>query len=473
MIDANTVFFDEATNKFDAEGSVEAHYKNISLFTQHLIYQTKTKEILVDTPFKMNRQGLTFEGSSLRYRLDTDSGVANNVKIQTTGVFLVGKELKVAGETLDFRNASFTTCDIEKGDDFDAHYKVSATQIVFYPEVGWLVAYLGFFSIGNVPLVPIPTYIYDLKAEEKGRQNVPPFPDIGSNNEDGTFIQEKIIWSQSRRWNGYFSFDYASKKGFGGGVWGNYLINNERFGSIRLSGNPVDQWSVGLTYIYDPDIEDPKACLPDRQLQLDLTIRERINYEKISYTPKIAWRGKKKELGKILGLTGDLEFSAAKIKEESSFISLGEGNLQSGLQYEIPINNFGSFIPEVRGNWQWYSNDQAWQRINYKLSYKHIFSAFDFTAYNLHYLADFGHSPFAFENYRFIARDEVGATLFYNFFASRLGLQANYYLPDLSVKDMDYVFSAGFHCYAIIISYRAMRNEFNFGFSLLSEKSEE
>ncbi len=482
-LDANTVSFDEATNKFDAEGSVEARHKNISLSTKHLVYDAKTKEIIVDKPFIMNRQGITFEGASLRYRLDTDSGLAKDVEIITSGVFVQGKELKVEGETFDFRNASFTTCDIEKGETFDAHYKVTASQIIFYPEVGWLVAYLGFFWIGNLPVMPIPTYIYDLKAPEKGRENVPPFPDIGTNDEDGTFIREKIIWNRNRHWNGYYALDYASKKGFGGGVWGNYLINQDRYGSVRLFGNPVDQWSGGFSYIYafgegisslnwktPYDLLGEAPLIRDFQAQFDLSIRERINYQKISYTPKIAWRGVKRNIFGVPRLNTDFEISGAQVKEESSFISLNEENFQNGYYYEIPLNDFGMFIPSLNGNWQWYSNDQAWQRIVYNLAYKKSLFNFDFSAYNLHYLANFGQSPFLFEKYRFVGQDEVGAGIFYNFFSSSLGLKASYYLPDMSVKDMDYIFSAGFHCYAIIINYRAMRKEFNFGFSLVDRK---
>ena len=73
-------------------------------------------------------------------------------------------------------NASFTTCDLPQ-----PHYRVTASDILLYPQYGWMVAYWGYLLAGAVPIVPMPTYIYDFEAAEKAQKNLPPFPEVGDN----------------------------------------------------------------------------------------------------------------------------------------------------------------------------------------------------------------------------------------------------------------------------------------------------
>jgi hypothetical protein len=85
-----------------------------------------------------------------------------------------------------------------------------------------------------------------------------------------------------------------------------------------------------------------------------------------------------------------------------------------------------------------------------------------------HYLYNLGESPFNFEKYWFEARDEVDAQWLMKLGDHKVEIKTAHYLPTLEPKDIDYVFALGFHCYDIILTYRAMRHEVTFGADLVS-----
>lgn len=473
VIDADNVTYDKEEHTITAFGSVEATYKDTKIYADELVYDTLEKKVYSDTWFSLLKDGLTFSGYGLAYAVSTEVGVASKVKVGYQGVVLSGQQVNFSRNQVRLTDAEFTSCDADH-----PHYHVSAREVVLYTDIEWVISNWGFFWLNRLPIVPIPTYLYDLRAEERLRRNTPPFPEIGSNDEDGSYIHQRLAWHVNKNWNGRFILSYYEKKRLGLGATGNYRLSDTREGNIRVFWNEVDQIYGGITHhiYFGEEFEEEADQSPNwlyvvpkghpYDFAAEVSYRERINYEKVSYYPKLSvssqripWPDKR--------LKWDFATSFGLVTEESTGVGVGFANLALGTYYDIPLYYGGVLIPSVQFDHRLYGDGRSWLRATHNTELKKTFG--DFFGMGLghkHYLYNLGASPFNFENYWFESRDEVFAQGIFKLGSSRFGVESAHYLPSLEPKDIDYIISIGFHCYDIILTYRAMRNEVNFGFSI-------
>ena len=126
-------------------------------------------------------------------------------------------------------------------------------------------------------------------------------------------------------------------------------------------------------------------------------------------------------------------------------------------------------IPHINFDHRLYLNGTDWLRATQNIEYKRTFAnTLGMVLGHKHYLYNLGGSPFNFENYLFVPKDELLGELVLKLGTNKVGVETTHYLPDLEPKDIDYIISLGFDCYDIIFTYRAMRSEVQFGFNLLS-----
>ncbi|PIS29530.1 hypothetical protein COT42_05070 [Candidatus Saganbacteria bacterium CG08_land_8_20_14_0_20_45_16] len=474
VINGDNVSYNQESQLYQAEGSVEVFYKDITIYGQKITYDTSTEVVSAEAGFTLIYEGIKLQGERLRYLLPEKTGQANRVTLLLRGVSLTGQQVQLGKEELSLNGASFTTCDLP-----GPHYHVTANEIVVYPKFGWLVAYWGYFWLGRLPLVPMPTYIYDMLADGKEHRNVPPFPEVGSNDEDGTYVNERLAWYAGRQLSGTYSLNYAAKKGFGGGAEANYIMDENSRGSLRLYGNPTDAYWGGLTHwlFFGQEInagQDPFSFfeLPkhrEYELELDVTYHERINYERVSYWPNLTLR---QQSGHFFSkaLTYELELGLARIREENN-VTLNRGLGRVKLFHELN-NVWGStLVPALGFEGRYYSGRTQWTKSLAQLDLKRNFGQnWSLGLGYLHYFSVAGQSPFNFENYRFRAADSLQTSLSLMNQHSGLGLATAYYLDTWQPEDIDYSVFIGQHCYDIILKYRSLRREFELGFALTADQ---
>ncbi len=472
IINADNVSFDKERNLVEATGSVEVIYKDVTVNGNHIVYNTSTETVRAEKGFVLDYEGITMEGDWLDYQIKSKKGKASKFMFIYRGLRMGGGEIDFGMEEFRLNDATFTTCDLEW-----PHYHVTAREIILDPKYGWLVAYWGFFWLGRIPLIPVPTYIYDVSAEERGEKNLPPFPEISSNDEDGVFINERLAWHIRREFSGTYSINYATKKGFGGGADANYILNETSRGDIRLYGNGTDGLWGGVTHrlFFGGEVGE-EAEIPfvffarpryyRYELETNLSHRERINYQRVSLYPEIAFRSRR---GEILRkeIRYDAELSAAKVAEEDN-IDLARGRGDFTLYGDFPETALGKITPSLSLDARFYSDGGKWTKTMGGLQIRKNFAKnLSLGLGYLHYFSVEGISPFAFEMYRFNSVDRLTSDLFFLLGETGAGVFASYFTDTWQAEDIDYSLFFRLHCYNLIIKYRSLRREFEMGFSLV------
>jgi len=461
IINADSISYEKDIIR--ADGSVEATFKDIKILGQRLVYNVAKRSVLLDSGFTFFYGDVIISGRVIEYELDSDKGRGSFVDINYENVHLEGKKLDFDREEIKLKNASFNTCGIKP----DPHYRVSAGQMSLYPKTNWLVAFWGIFWLDNIPTLPVPVYVYDIEAERKGQHNILPYPEIGSNDDDGLFVNESIIWYASRELSGSVSIKYAEKKSLGGGFEANYIFNQDNQGNLRIYGNPYDSFWGGWTHHYYFGPVLAKKYLPtdilsastfkQMDLETNLTLREWINYERVSKTPEIFLKFREP----------NFKIGGGKISENSGE-AIAKINAALVLEHVAYRNDGFGIIPSISLDYSRYSKGRYWWKNIGRINLEKKWSDFISTGVGYsHFIDNQGASPFLYEMYRFISSDQIHADLKLNFGKSTFLIEAVHNLPNLDPYDIDYTLEAGIHCYALGFRYRVMRREFNLIFKII------
>ncbi|MBN3033238.1 MAG: LPS-assembly protein LptD [Candidatus Saganbacteria bacterium] len=467
-INGDKLSYDRAGQRVEATGSVEATYKDVVLRGHHLIYNTSAEAFHADQGFTFLYGGMTFEGQALDYELNSRAGTAEGANFFYQGVFLGGKRLIFNSEKFELKDAYFTNCDLPQ-----PHYHITSSDIQLYPQDRWMVSYWGLFWLGRVPVALMPTYIYDFTGTTRQQT---PFPDIGSNGEDGNYLTETLAWNLGRSLNGTYSLSYFSNKGVGLGGTANYQLNGWNSGNARLNWNAKDNTTGGLTHVVsfgDRLRETPRTTLDfglfpshrQYELQLTLSSRERINYQRVSFLPDLRFVSRGGSVGRS-NVKYDYELNAGRVDEENN-VRLKRGGGKLRFYEDFPDTPAGLLTPSLAWDALYYSNNTKWLKPSAGLDLTRSFNKDLALQLNyLHFLQIDGASPFLYENYRYRAADTLGSSLLLKIGETRAKVGAVYYLDNWSPEDIDYTLFFILHCYNLEVTYRSLRGEFLLGFSL-------
>lgn len=461
IINADSISYEK--DNIVAEGSVEAIYKDNKALGNRLVYNTTDRSIKLNDGFIFFYGDIVISGDEIEYELDNDKGRGKKVRVNYESVFLEGNYLDFNKEEIKLKGASFDTCGIKP----DPHYRISAQQMSLYPATNWLVSYWGIFWYGKIPTLPIPVYVYDLEAERKGTHNILPYPEVGSNDDDGLYISERVVWYARRELSGSFNINYSEKKGLGSGFEANYILSKENQGNFRLYGNYHEPFWGGLThhYYFGPSVGNSflptdlfsAATYKQLDLETNLSLRERINYERVTKSPEIYLNIKDPKIKIGVGIIS-----------ENSKEAVAKGHLSYLWESKIYDRNDFEIIPSILLDYSKYSKGRYWWRNIGKLTFNKKWSPI--VSNSLAYSRFFdqqGASPFLYENYKLITSDQFSANMQFNFFKSTLMVEAVYDIPSWNPYDIDYTIEAGVHCHAFGFRYRAIRNEFGLIFRII------
>jgi len=475
LINADSVSYEKEKNLVEASGNVVATYKDLRVDAEHLIYNTKDRTVFADRGFILEIPEERFKGQKLEYNIDTKRGTAEEVRLEFRNIFISGKKVILSTEEVIMTDASFSSCDLLR-----PHYHISASSITLYPQIGWIVAYMGFFWIDRFPVLPVPTYIYDL-GPRGDRRNIAPVPEIGKNDVDGWYGIERLAWHRSSNMYGRLNFIVTEKKGGGAGIDGNYIMDEQNEFYFRAGALEKDGSFGGLTYTYSfgPRLklseEELKIYdifnLPRRRLyefEIDLSSRERINYERVTFLPDLTLRLTKANLfNEDFVAKGEVGYGY--VQEESTEAKRYRSRIKLNFTQGIDLKRYGILTLGVSPDYKWYESSEIWQMITGDIDLKKKWSPiFETSVGYMHYLMYEGTTPFAFEAYYFRPDDEFRERASFKMGESSFSISAAHYMPGWYPKDVDYTLKLAQHCYDIILTYRGMRQEFSIGTSLIS-----
>lgn len=477
VVTADHVSYDKDNYQLAASGSVEAEYPGIHLLGDNILYNTSGESFQADHGFTLTltERQVTVEGEKLDYQLLEKRGTAEEISFLYRGIRLGGKKLYLDQDKFSVKNANFTSCNLPH-----PHYKVTAADVTLYPEDQWLVASWGFFWINGWPLIPMPTYIYDLRAGERRQKNLPPFPQVGANEEDGTYVTEALNWYWKRQLSGIYTIGYLSKKGLQLGLTANYLINDNNDGDWRLDWNGVNGVTGGLTHNYffgqlvtpetiDLLILETPGQRYRYQLEATFSHQERINYQRVSQLPNLRFFLSNEDTP-VSWLNYDLNVFGGVIDELGNQ-RLTRGGVEWELFGDFVEGQYGKLRPGLKLDSRYYSNNARWLKPQAKLEYlKNFDRDFSWGIGYFHYLGIEGLSPFAYETYRWRPANRLQSAYSFKMGETRGRLAASYYTDDWTPEDIDATLFFRMHCYNLDVTYRSLRNELLIGVSLVDQE---
>jgi hypothetical protein len=480
IIQADKLSYSEDGRTIDAYGSVDAVSPDLNIKAKHIIYDIKNKDIAADDGFEMKfMNGLDISGEALQYNSLTKNGSAENINILYKRSTFSGERAIMDDEKIQLSGASFNTCGLNP-----PHYKITSNTTTLYTEDGWVIGYFGFLWINEVPLVPVPVYLYDLSVQGTGSgrnsiKDVMPIPEFGSNDEDGSFVSYNIPWIANKKLNGKLNLLYSQKGQMSEGIDGNYEINDYNDLNFRAfyDGRYNTFGGITQTHYFGPRIGKVEQSIYNFfkikekvqfELSTDISKYERINYERVSKLPNLTIRSN--DVPAIYdNFSVGGEASYGYITEETTGRGDTRGNI-SGHGYF----NFPTLLGNARvgggTNQTWYGITSNWTKVYDNLRFSQDYdNGLDTYISNTHYLYYEGDSIFNYEMYHTAPSDEIGVGLGYNFGVHRISVNYSYFVPDWEPIELDYGLTIGFHCYNVDIHYRATRGELVFGISLIAQ----
>ena len=205
----------ENSSIIEALGSVEVKFKEVVIFADKLILDSKTNIVTAEGNVKMKGADYNALSSSVTYSIDDDNASYNNFKTTVYPENIKGP-LFLSADYIDDNKADMvgeegtvTTCNYK-----DPHYFTAAQKIEYYPN-DRIIGHNVTFYVKDIPVFWSPYMIYDLK--QKRRRNW----SFGHNEVEGNFI--KTSWGYP---DGQIFLDEMEKKSFGQGFTYEYKKEN-------------------------------------------------------------------------------------------------------------------------------------------------------------------------------------------------------------------------------------------------------
>ena len=222
-------------SQIEASGAVELRHGDQTIFSDHLLYQQDSKELVVDGNVRVKQRGVEMRGPQLNLNLDSNVGDMMQPEFQLNDSRARGSadSLHIEGTQLyTLRNATYTTC--PAGDD-DWLLKMGVLEIDRNRQVG--VAHNARVEFMGVPILYTPWMDFSLNNQRKSGFLGPTF---GGTGKGGFDITVPFFWNIAPNLDATIAPRMMTKRGL--------LLNNEfrylepaYFGEAHLDVLPNDR----------------------------------------------------------------------------------------------------------------------------------------------------------------------------------------------------------------------------------------
>ncbi|MCU0640764.1 MAG: hypothetical protein MUC35_01605 [Candidatus Margulisbacteria bacterium] len=278
-IKADNLKFYESSSLIEASGSVEVKLERATIAADRLVLDSATNIVTAEGSVRLLSGDYDAAAAKLVYEADRDrAGFASFEAVLRPNkmkgeLYLLADELRDDGENMSGRGADLSTCQ-----NTAPHYYLLADQVGYYPD-DHLDARNVTFYVGELPVLWLPYFYYDLKSDRRRNWK------FGQNQVEGSFI--KSSWPY---WGGLLLVDYMSKKGWGIGTETPYNAGAWGLGTLKLYNNneadtghgdwvekidhtiPLrDKTTLRLTQSYNDIYQVPSGRIENTGLGLELT----------------------------------------------------------------------------------------------------------------------------------------------------------------------------------------------------------
>ncbi|MFC1807640.1 LPS-assembly protein LptD [Candidatus Omnitrophota bacterium] len=253
-------FFEE-DKRVVGSGNVDITYKDIKLFCDEVTVWTEDRVAEAEGNIRLIQGPNTFEGDTIRYNFQEDTGKVTNINATFPPWFAKGKYAqRVSKDKFIVNNGYLTTCNHAK-----PHWKISANKVSLYPEKK-VSAYNGiawvnpFSTSWDIPIFWIPYYSHPL---DDNRPHVTVIP--GRSSDWGAYLLTAWRYDLGSNQKGHVNIDYRERKDFASGI--DYIYDTNYFGKGNVTTYYMRERQLGRDHLWDdedegdPTTEEEKALL--------------------------------------------------------------------------------------------------------------------------------------------------------------------------------------------------------------------
>ncbi len=477
------------TKQFQASGNIVIQYKGHMIEASEVNFDLEEGQLSFPNHVRFEQGTAYFQSKSFNYNMNTYEGDAIGVQSKLDRVYIEGDSLQLNTDRIELRNATFTTCDHP-----DHHYILEAEHIWVYPQFGFVVAWNNWLSLGTVPLLPLPCYIYGSARYSLLGQSTP-LPDIGSNEREGFFVKEslsyfidkdssgRVLFGASQQLGGLVGVThgfrlednlltlkgfYATNQGFSGGIQYDHMgydegvlpsqivTENESlliFSDKVLPTEVAPLYRLSLQHLYRQLENDYWV---DRRPYIQIQVFQGALYGGVDYS----WKANFGQLGEFQSI--------------DEYFSSWRSNVDVFLYKYIDFGDFIQLKTRLSSLGYWYDTGTTWQRLFVDVGLAYTEEHFQTELSYSKQLFTTGASLFGFESVNMIESDELGFDISVNLWGHRLGLELDYTvvqpeIPLLSMdrfRNFDVLHSMDFHCWRFLTRWKVQQANFQFGVEL-------
>lgn len=483
-IEADFVHYLEENDYVEATGNVILLYRDYLVSANKTLVDTEDENITISDGFVFNRDLSHMTGDDLFYDFKKEEGYATAVSLNIHNVFIRGSNVSIYRDKIVIDDPYQSSCPYAISNGHPCNH-VTAKKITIYPQWWDIVADHALIYTFGVPVMYVPNYVYSSAGDISDV-----IPQFGSNRVEGNFAKVGIGYYKNEKLTGTYDLAYLSKLGMRSGFRNNYKLYQSQRGQFSahyltgLGGRMSYSWRhrvlLGVPYKTKIEMIDEffKGILPPSNQQhpefvLDLSDRELVNYQWLSYKPKLTLISPYYSIFNT-GAGFKSLFFTAFIKEEGEKYGIKEFNKNYWdvvLDRPLDFGNYGRVVPSttymktgyMKGSYQ----AGAWQRFYYNVDYLKSWQAFNLRMGYKNTFDENGTSPFEFDTFNLSTKEEVNYTLFFNLKDKiNLSYHEDYSLTDDELRNRDYGINFELCCWTVGLTWYEKEERFAFNIRL-------
>ncbi len=202
--DGNTYQGEIAT----ADDNVIVHYKEDTIFADHVIYDRSTKVAIANGNVRIFSNNRVYRGDSITYNMETKAIESSAFFGEEYPKLLAAKHVTTPGiNHYRLTNASFTTSNREV-----PSFHMQAGTMEYRPNDEVVLKNVLLF-IGDVPVFYFPIFVQSLTDSRPAYQF-----EVGTGGQFGAFLKNEYNWVATPQLRGTTELDIREKRGYAGGV---------------------------------------------------------------------------------------------------------------------------------------------------------------------------------------------------------------------------------------------------------------
>lgn len=209
-----------------AEGNVEIHYKDTTLFADRAEINTETKNVYAEGNVLVQMTGEQLSGEEIRINLDSsEAELIKAFGMMQPSIFYEADTLQRNSDSIySFNKARFTSC-AQPVPRWSFSCSRANLKKDDYMEMWNSVLY-----IKKIPVFYFPYMRYPLKGRSTGLLT----PEVGFSGPKGISYSQGYYWAIQRNMDATFNLDIFSARGVGGGLEYRYMFSDKISGQLNL-----------------------------------------------------------------------------------------------------------------------------------------------------------------------------------------------------------------------------------------------